>query len=436
MIETLPSCADSERAILGMILLEPDSWYEASAVIKPDDFSLDSHRRIFVRMGEVLESGRNLDELILQSDMRSCGELESIGGAAYLSSLTESLPRRARVSEHVKRVKTVSQQRRLAAVCDASASLACTESPDSVIGNLESSIEEILTGESDEAAIESSLIQTLDHFQNERNLPHSPGLSYGIRNLDDFTGGMRRGEVTVVGARSGVGKTSLACQAVAANAGRGVSTLLFSLEMTKEQIQRRLLSIVSGVPYRHLLNPWESSKDEADRVSAAVAQMIEWPLRIYDAEDLNLARMLALGKIGIRRHKARLIVVDYAQEVDAPGRDERAKVMLTCRKLTRLVKHEDCSLMLLSQLVKMNRENYGKPPIVSDLIESGKLENVAHCVLLLHRGWDEDRRRIAEDAEIIIPKQRRGETGVIKAKFDRVTATFAEDQDQRQNWGG
>ncbi len=436
MIETLPNCADSERAILGMILLEPEAWYEAATAIKPSDFSLDSHRRIFLRMGELLEAGRNLDELILQGELRKYGELDSIGGAAYLSSLTEGLPRRARVFEHVKRVKRVSQQRRLATACESSAILACSESPESVIDNLESSIEEILTGEQDDASLENSLIRTLDHFHQERAFSVPPGLSYGLGNLDEFTGGLRAGEVTVVGARSGVGKTSLACQTVAANCRRGVSTLLFSLEMTKEQIQRRLLSIVSGVCYRHLLNPWESSKDEAARVSEAVPQMIEWPLRIYDAEDLTLARMLALGKIGIRRHKARLIVVDYAQEVDAPGKDERAKVMLTCRKLTRLVKQENCSLLLLSQLVKMSRENYGKPPIVSDLIESGKLENVAHCVILLHRGWDEDRRRIAEDAELIIPKQRRGETGVLKARFDRSTATFAEIETTNSRWGG
>jgi replicative DNA helicase len=434
MIETLPNCVDSERAILGMILLEPEAWYEAATAIKPSDFFLDSHRRIFSRMGEILESDRQLDEIILQGELRKCGELQSIGGAAYLSSLTEGLPRHSHVSGHVKRVKLASQQRRLATACEASASQACTESPESVIGNLESSIEEILTGEQDDASLESTLIRTVDRFYQERSLAESPGLSYGLGNLDAFTGGMRAGEVTVVGARSGVGKTSLACQTVAANCARGVSTLLFSLEMTKEQIQRRLLSIVSGVSYRHLLNPWESSKEEAEQVSAVVPRMINWPLRIYDAEDMTLARMLALGKIGIRRHKARLIVVDYAQEVDAPGKDERAKVMLTCRKLTRLVKQENCSLMLLSQLVKMNRENYGKPPIVSDLIESGKLENVAHCVVLLHRGWDEDRRRIAEDAELIIPKQRRGETGVLKARFDRLTATFAEVEQAR--WGG
>jgi replicative DNA helicase len=417
-----------------MILLEPEAWYEAATAIKPSDFFLDSHRRIFSRMGEILESDRQLDEIILQGELRKCGELQSIGGAAYLSSLTEGLPRHSHVSGHVKRVKLASQQRRLATACEASASQACTESPESVIGNLESSIEEILTGEQDDASLESTLIRTVDRFYQERSLAESPGLSYGLGNLDAFTGGMRAGEVTVVGARSGVGKTSLACQTVAANCARGVSTLLFSLEMTKEQIQRRLLSIVSGVSYRHLLNPWESSKEEAEQVSAVVPRMINWPLRIYDAEDMTLARMLALGKIGIRRHKARLIVVDYAQEVDAPGKDERAKVMLTCRKLTRLVKQENCSLMLLSQLVKMNRENYGKPPIVSDLIESGKLENVAHCVVLLHRGWDEDRRRIAEDAELIIPKQRRGETGVLKARFDRLTATFAEVEQAR--WGG
>ena len=114
--------------------------------------------------------------------------------------------------------------------------------------------------------------------------------------------------------------------------------------------------------------------------------------------------------------------------MDAPGKDERAKVMAVCRKLTRLVKHEDCSLMLLSQLVKVNRDSYDKPPMVGDLIESGKLENVAHLVLLLHRSHEKDAdgnpSHLGTKAELIIPKQRRGETGIIPARFNRSLAIF------------
>jgi replicative DNA helicase len=286
----------------------------------------------------------------------------------------------------------------------------------------------VIGDEEDDPLVESFTVSALDEFDAERSSQQSPGLSFGIPQLDAATGGMRKGEVIVAGARSGVGKTSLVTQAIVANASKGIPCDLFSVEMTRNQILRRIWSIVSGVPYKRVTDPWQASREEAERVRIAASKVCEWPLRIHDNSEMPLSKIVATARLSIQRHGSRFIALDYTQEVDAPGKDERAKVMAVCRKLTRLVKHEDCSLMLLSQLVKVNRDSYDKPPMVGDLIESGKLENVAHLVLLLHRSHEKDAdgnpSHLGTKAELIIPKQRRGETGIIPARFNRSLAIF------------
>jgi replicative DNA helicase len=417
MTETLeramPAAVDAERSILGAILLDNRAFYEAAEKLQAEDFYLDSHRRIYRRMAELIEFLSN-------------GELDAVGGAAYLASLTEGMPRRPSIGEYVRVAREKSQARQLIGLCDSAITRAVDANKvKDILGSIQDGLEAIVFGNAGEDPLVSSYnLQALNEFERERTLTISPGISYGIDSLDDFTGGMRAGEVSVIGARSGVGKTSLVCQAIAANAAKGIPCHLFSLEMTRQQILRRLWSIVSCVAYKRISDPWLASEEDANKVRDAAAEVDAWPLRIHDNSEMLLSQIVAAGRLSIHRHGTRLIAVDYAQEVDAPGKDERAKVMAVCRKLSRMVKHEDCSLMLLSQLVKGNREFFNKPPVVSDLTESGKLENVAHTIVLLHRGWDEEAGRITDAAELIVPKQRRGETGVKEARFNRRTLTF------------
>lgn len=416
---------DAERTILGAILLRDDAYAEAVSEVAAEDFYLEAHRRVFRRMAAMWEENKPIDLVTLPHEMRDRGELDAIGGIAWLASLTEGLPRRLAIGSYCRMVREKSRIRSVIRSCEMATNRANSgDKALDVISDLQDGLEGAVASEDDDASVAAYSVAALDRFQQERKLERPLGITYGVKNLDDFSGGMRPGEVTVVGARSGVGKTSLMCQATAANCRAGVPVVNFSLEMTREQILRRLWSIESRVPYKRITDPWLSGHEDAIRVREAALRVAEWPLRIYDKEDLTLGKIVALAKVCMRRHKTRLICVDYAQEIEAPGKDERSKVMLVCRRLSQMVKHEDCSLMLLSQLVKAHREAYGKPPVVGDLIESGKLENVAHLVLLLHRGWDEERRRIGDEAELIIPKQRRGETGVLRASFNRLYATF------------
>jgi replicative DNA helicase len=396
MIDTaaMPISVEAERTILGAMMLEENCVFEAQSV--------------------------------LSKELADTRERDAIGGVAYLASLTEGIPRRIAITDYLRVVREKSQLRQIMRLCE-SALVRASDSDDSstVIGSIQDGLQRVLDcGDVDDPLVAKYSVAALNRFHAERQLDRSPGLSYGIPSLDVFTGGMMPGEVAIVGARSGVGKTSLMCQAAAANCKAGIPVHLFSLEMTREQILRRLWAIVSDVPYKIISEPWRSNPDHVARVNDAAEIVSEWPLRIHDQSELSLSKIVGLARVSMRRYGTRFVAVDYAQEVDAEGRDERAKVMAVAKGLSRMVKHENASLMLLSQLVKMNRESYNKPPIVGDLIESGKLENVAHIVILLHRGWDEEASRISEDAEIIVPKQRRGETGVLPAVFNRKKVIF------------
>jgi replicative DNA helicase len=429
----LPASIQAERSILGGILLDDTLIDEASAALKDDEFHLDSHRRIFRAMCDMQELQRKVDLVTLMDELDKRSWLGAIGGAAYLFSLTEGLPRKISLHEYIRVVKEKAALRSLIILCNtASAEASDGAEPTSIIGRIQDGMEAILNrDEMDDPHVKSYTISVLDEFERARHMQAENFLSYGLTNLDQATdGGMRDGEVTVVGARSGVGKSTLMLMAARANCEAGIPVHLFSLEMTRKQILNRLWAMVSGVPYKKIRRPMLANLEDAALVRNAAEVVLDWPLRIHDKSELHLSKIAALARLSIRRHGSRLIVVDYAQRVTADGKDERSKVSSVSSQLTNMIKHEPAHLMLLSQLRKVDREYYSKPPHVGDLRETGQLENDAHTVILLHRGWDETNQCIAHEGQAIIPKQRNGETGLVDFKLNPVTVEFEPYQAQ------
>ena len=425
----LPASLDAERSLLGSILLEGDRLVEVRGEISKEDFSLDAHRRVFASMCSLEDEGLAVDLVTVTQDLTDKKQAQAVG-IAYLASFTENLPRRLSLGSYIAIVREKTHLRRLASLAQSALLRSCDESedPTSIIAAIQDELTGILedSQEGDNPLVSSYLVSVMNDLEASRQRPKEAGKSYGLASLDSFTGGMRDGEVTVVGARSGVGKSSLMCQAAVANCRAGSAVHLFSLEMTRAQVIHRIIAIISGVPFRHIDRPEFATDEQMMRIRRAGTEMAGWPLRIHDQSELHIDQIVGLARLSIRRHGSRFVAVDYAQNVRADGRDERTRVSDTSRKLTQMIKHEPASLMLLSQLRKVDREHYSKPPVIADLRETGQLENDAHVVLLLHRGWDEDAARIANEAEILVPKQRRGETGVIRARFSGSSVTFAE----------
>jgi replicative DNA helicase len=429
MDQIMPHSAEMEKTILGACLLEAKNIDVARVLLKPEDFYLDGHRRVFAAIARLNDKDRAADIQTVIQELTDSKELSAAGGPTQVSSLPDGVPRRMSIDDYVRIVKDKAKLRRIIEMSVQAQTAAYDQSfsPINVISALQDRIEAVLDDtESDNPHVSAYSMKALDKFEKERRSKKPAGLAFGLPKLDAMTGGMRPGEVCLVGARSGVGKTSLVCQTLAVNCAGGVPCHLFSLEMTRDQILERLWSIVSGVAYTRVTNPKLANIDDVARIREAVETVASWPLRIHDQSEMHLSQIIASSRLSIRRHGTELICVDYAQEVNADGKDARTKVMAVASGLTRMVKHEKAALMLLSQLVKGNRESYNRTPIMSDLIESGKLENVAHVAILLHRGWDEEKGRIKEESEILVPKQRRGATGTIQATFNRKLAIFEE----------
>jgi replicative DNA helicase len=252
----LPANLDAEKTILGAILLDNAAHAEAAESLKSDDFSLDSHRRIFLRMSELVDTGRTVDIVTLANELARYKEVESVGGVAYLASLTEGLPRRPVIEDYVRIVKDKSMLRRLMGICSAAIAKAADQSQDA-IGVLDETESQLL--EVSEAGLAQGLqpldIIVRDSFGSIDNLYKQSltitGLQTGFKKFDEMTRGLQRGELIIIAARPSMGKTALAIN-IAQNAAlyhRSV-VAIFSLEMSRESLLRRMLASQAWVDQR------------------------------------------------------------------------------------------------------------------------------------------------------------------------------------------
>src|SRR5882672_8505213 len=363
-IGSLPSSDTAERSVLGAAMIKAEALDEARSSLRESDFYLESHRRIYRTMCKLSDLQKTVDIVTVSQVLTDSGEAQSVGGVAYIISLTDGLPVRISIAEYIDIVKEKSALRKLINTCSLAISNAIesTESV-SIVSSIQDGIQGVLgEGESDDPLVQGYTLSTLDSWEQARKVGGYQGLSYGVGSLDRYTGGMLNGEVTVVGARSGVGKSSLMCQAAVSNCLEGIPVHMFSLEMSRQQVLHRIWAIVSRVPFLKIRNPQMATPEEINRIRSAALSVAEWPLRIHDKAELHIAKIVALARLSIRKHGTRLVAVDYAQNVEADGKDERTKVSSVSRQLTRMIKHEKASLLLLSQLRKVDHESYSRPP--------------------------------------------------------------------------
>jgi replicative DNA helicase len=420
-----------ERTILGAILLENSAFYEAAQELRTDEFYLDSHRRIYACISRLINRGSAADTTTIPAELRVTGELDAVGGLGYILELTEGIPRKFSISSYVGLVREKASLREMRILGETLANAAEEpgETAEELIARAEARLLEIRAGRdvslSKTAADEMAPL--LKRMWEEKNRAGELlGLPSGLSGLDLMTRGYQPGEITIVGAKSGVGKTSLLIQSAIANAREGVPVLLFSLEMTRQQIFRRMLCAVSGVPFPRVRDTRWASEHDMQQLTQAAIEVERWPLHIVDSAGITIEKITATARLAIRRHGVKLIGVDYCQIIGAPGKDERLRVSAISRGLTRLAKDEQVPVVVLSQLARPDRSNSNRRPAMSDLRESSQLENDAHCIVLAHREWDEETGKLKSEGELIIAKQRSGECGAFPIHYDRRTLTFED----------
>ncbi len=432
----LPANVDAEKTILGAILLDNAAHAEAAGVIKADDFSLDSHRRIFLRMSELMDASRAVDIVTLANELARYKEVEAVGGVAYLASLTEGLPRRPVIEDYIRIVKDKSLLRRLMGICSAAIARAADQSEDA-IGVLDATEAQLL--EVSDAGLTQSLqpIDAIvrDSFGTIDNLYKQSltitGLETGFKQFDEMTRGLQKGELIIIAARPSMGKTALAIN-IAQNAAVSHRKVVavFSLEMSRESRLRRMLASQAWVDQRMMQVGHIRGRDQ-EKLQSALEQLIESRIFIDDSAGNTVPEMRARA----RRLKQNaggldLVVVDYLQLMSAtlPGVSRRGyenrvqEVSAISRGLKAMAKELQVPVIALSQLSRSNEKRDDKRPLLSDLRESGSIEQDADVVAFIHRDsyYNRNEDMTQEEkakSELIIAKQRNGPTGIVHLNF-------------------
>jgi replicative DNA helicase len=437
----MPASLDAERSILGAILLDNLAYNEAAESLKADDFSLDSHRRIFARMIELMETGRPIDIITLTEELSKKREVESIGGVVYLSSLTEGLPRRPSIEQYVKIVKDKALLRGLIHACTNAIARASEQAEDAtdIIDAAESAIFQIAENKLGQGflGITDIVKQSFGSIDKlyERG-QRITGLETHYEKLDEMTSGFQASDLVIIAARPSMGKTAFAINIAENAAVRDKKVVgVFSLEMSREALLLRLLCSQSRVD-SHKLRTGFLGRDDYGKLVQGMAALAEAPIFIDDSPGISITEMRAKARRLMQSQgRLDLIVVDYLQLVSGGGakryENRTQEVSAVSRGLKALAKELRCPVVALSQLSRAP-ESRGKGeqrPQLSDLRESGSIEQDADVVAFIFREEyyyrkDEVPPELEGVAEIIIAKQRNGPTGSLKLAFIKNSTRF------------
>jgi replicative DNA helicase len=433
----MPASVEAEKTILGAILLDNAAHSEAAEKLDSEDFSLDSHRRIFLRMSDLMNEQRAVDIVTLSHELAKYKEIESVGGVAYLASLTEGLPRRPVIEEYIRIVKDKALLRKLMGICSMAIARAADQSESAldVLGAAEAQLMEV--SEKGLTHGFQSLDQIVQHsFGSIDNLYKQSrevtGLATDFIDLDRMTSGFQKDELIIIAARPSMGKTAFAIN-IAQNAAvnHGSIVAVFSLEMSKESLLRRMLASQAWVDQRKLQTGFLGREDQ-EKLQKALGQLVETKMFIDDTAGISLSEMRAKSRRLKQTHGGLdLIVVDYLQLMSAtvPSSGKKnyenrtQEVSAISRGLKALAKELHVPVIALSQLSRAGANRDDKRPMLSDLRESGSIEQDADVVAFIHREayYNHNKEEMSEaeraKSEIIIAKQRNGPTETVFLNF-------------------
>jgi replicative DNA helicase len=432
---TLPHNLEAERSVLGAILVHNDAFNLAAQVIDSNDFYRDAHRRIFEKMVALNERHDAIDFITLKEELAKSGQLDEVGGPAYVASLADGVPRATNVEYYAKIVKEKSTLRNLIYAANKILTNAyeADQESDIVLDEAESAIFAVA-----DDRLKAGFVQMRDLvkesfpkieqlFEQKRLIT---GVPTGFVDLDEMTRGLQGGDLIIVAARPSMGKTSLVlniAQYVATQPEHAVG--FFSLEMSKESLFLRLLTAEAQVDGHRLLSGAIGGKDYG-RISHALETLSSMKLFIDDTANVGVLEMRAKSRRLQSEHGLSLLIVDYIQLMSGRGRFENRTLELASisRSLKGLAKELNVPIVVLSQLSRAPESRSDHRPQLSDLRESGALEQDADVVVLIYRDdvYNKDPNSPdAGTAELILAKQRNGPTGVVRLAFLREQTRFA-----------
>jgi replicative DNA helicase len=432
---TLPHNLEAERSVLGAILVHNDAFNLAAQVIDSTDFYRDAHRRIFDKMVALNERHDAIDFVTLKEELARSGQLDEVGGPAYIASLADGVPRATNVEYYAKIVKEKSTLRNLIYAANKILSNAyeADQESDIVLDEAESAIFAVADDRLKAGfvpmrdLVKESFPKIEQLFEQKRLIT---GVPTGFVDLDEMTRGLQGGDLVIVAARPSMGKTSLVLNIAQYVATQPELTVgFFSLEMSKESLFLRLLTAQAQVDGHRLLSGAIGGKDYG-RISHALETLSSMKLYIDDTANIGVLEMRAKARRLQAEHGLSLLIVDYIQLMSGRGRFENRTLELASisRSLKGLAKELSVPIVVLSQLSRAPESRSDHRPQLSDLRESGALEQDADVVVLIYRDDVYNRDPNSPDAgtaELILAKQRNGPTGTVRLAFLREQTRFA-----------
>ena len=430
-----PQNIEAEQSVLGAMLIKKEAITQAQELLRPDDFYREAHRIVFETMLELAGDNEAVDLVTLTEALRKKEMLEKVGGISFITALANYVPTAANIVYHAQIVKEKSELRHLidAATEIASAAYEATDDVKDIMDDAEKKILAVAANQTGGAfePIRNIVIDTVGRvetlYENQGGLT---GISTGFRDLDRDTSGLQKSDLILVAARPSMGKTAFTLNIATYAAMHGHTVAFFSLEMSKEQLVQRMLCSEGGIDSQRLRTgqledaDWDRLINTADRVSKA-------SIYIDDTAGINIMDLRSKARRLKAEHGLDLIVIDYLQLMQGRARsssdNRQQEISEISRSLKALARELDVPVVALSQLSRSVESRTVKKPMLSDLRESGSLEQDADIVMFLYREdyYDQETER-KNITEVIIAKHRNGPIGTIELFFQKEFTKFRD----------
>jgi len=438
---TPPQDVEAERSVLGGMLLSKDAIADVVEILRPNDYYFPANQLIHEAILDLYARGEPADPVTVSAELTRNGQLMRVGGATYLHTLISTVPTAANASYYAQIVGERAILRRLVTAGTrivqmgydtASGSVGVVGSVDAVVDRAQAEVYDVTerrTAE-DYTRIEDLLQPTwdeLEHIMDRGGV--GTGIPTGFARLDEITNGLHGGQMITVAGRPGTGKSTLALDmARSASIKHGKPSVIFSLEMGKLEIMMRLLSAEASVPLANMRSGHLNDQDW-QRMARRSAELAEAPLFVDDSPNLTMMEIRAKARRLRQRHDLQLIVIDYLQLMTSGKRVEsrQQEVSEFSRAIKLLAKELDVPVVALSQLNRGSEQRQDKKPMLSDLRESGSIEQDSDVVVLVHReDMYEPESQRAGEADLIIAKHRNGPTATVAVAFQGRYSRFSD----------
>ena len=431
---TPPHDVAAEQCVLGGMLLSKDAISDVIEVIRPTDHYRPAHQLVHEAILDLYARGEPADAITVSNELARRGELGRIGGGPYLHTLIASVPTAANAGYYAKIVRERAILRRLVEAGTRIVQMGFTgdAEADELVDRAQAEVYAVTDRRiaEDYHSLSEIMPSALDEIEAiSSHGGQMTGVPTGFSDLDALTNGLHAGQMVVIAARPAVGKSALALDfARAATIKHQLPTVIFSLEMGRNEITMRLLSAEARVPM-HVMRSGQMSDDDWARLARRMSEVADAPLFIDDSPNMSLMEIRAKCRRLKQRHDLKLVIIDYLQLMSSPKRTEsrQQEVSEMSRSLKLLAKELEVPVVALSQLNRGPEQRTDKKPMVSDLRESGSIEQDADVVILLHRedAYEKESPRAGE-ADLIVAKHRNGPTATITVAFQGHYSRFVD----------